>query len=52
MVAEKVQIYGAKITGRYICESKNWICSFLPMLLSKTLPEAEGNYPFHPSNAF
>ena len=24
----KFQIYGVKITGRYICEPKNWICSF------------------------
>ena len=38
MVAEKFQIYGVKITGKYICESKNWICSFLLMPPSKTLP--------------
>ena len=24
MVAEKFQIYSVKITGKYICESKDW----------------------------
>ena len=38
MVVEKFQIYGVKITGKYICESKNWICSFLLMAPSKNLP--------------
>ena len=59
MVADKFQIYGVKITGKYICESKSWICSFLLMPLSKTLPQffiiipqAEGNYPFLPNNVF
>ena len=37
MVAEKFQIYNVKITGRYICETKNWISSFLLMSPSKTL---------------
>ena len=53
MVVEKFQIYGVRITREYICESKNWICSFLLMPLSKNLPQvliittqAEGNYPF------
>ena len=35
MVAKKFQIHGVKITGKYTCESKNWIC--LPMVPSKTL---------------
>ena len=39
MVAEKFQIYDVKITGKYIYESKNWICSFLLMSPSKTLPQ-------------
>ena len=50
------QIHGVKITEKYIYESKNWICSFLLMPPSKTLPrflssllQAEWNYPF-PSN--
>ena len=53
MFAEKFQIYGIKVTGKYICESKNWICSFLLMYPSKTFPQvllispqAEGNYKF------
>ena len=29
MFAEKFQIHGVKITEKYICESKNSICSFL-----------------------
>ena len=40
MVAEKFQIYNVKKTGKYICESKNWICSFLLMAPSKTFPQA------------
>ena len=39
MVAEKFQIYGVKVTGKYICESKNLTCSFLLMPPSKTLPQ-------------
>ena len=27
MIVEKFQTNGVKITGKYICESKNWICS-------------------------
>ena len=56
MVAEKFQIYSVKITGKYICETKNWIYSFLFVPRSKTLPQvfiitpqAEGNYPFLPN---
>ena len=48
MVAENLRIYSVKITGKYICESKNLICSFLLMPPSKTFlqdfiitPEAE-----------
>ena len=63
MVAEKFQIYGVKITCKYICESKNWISSFLVIPPSKTLPQffiithphpfhAEGNYPFLPNSVF
>ena len=37
MVAETFQIYGVKITGKEICESKNWICSFLFMPPSNIL---------------
>ena len=29
VVEKKFQIYGVKITGRHICESKTYICSFL-----------------------
>ena len=62
MFAEKFQIHGVKITGKYICESKNSICSFLilhPPPKKKTSPrflslplKAEGNYPFSPNNVF
>ena len=52
-------IYGIKITGNNICESKNWICSFWLMLSNKTPPrgsyyppQAEGNYPFFPNCIF
>ena len=38
IVAENFQIHGVKITGKYICESKSWTCSFLLMPLSKNLP--------------
>ena len=31
MAVEKFQIYDINITGRYICESKSWICSYLLM---------------------
>ena len=41
MVAEKFQIYSVKIAGKYICELKNWICSFLLMPPIKTLPQAD-----------
>ena len=37
MVTEKFQIDGGKITGKYICDSKLWICSFLLMPPYKTL---------------
>ena len=30
MVAKKFQIDGVKITGKYICESKHWICLLMP----------------------
>ena len=36
MFVEKIQICNVKIAGKYICESKNWICSFLLIPLSKT----------------
>ena len=59
MVVENFQIYSVKITGKYICESKNWICSFLLMPTNNTLPQvliinlqAEGNYPFPQNNIF
>ena len=32
------------------CESKNWVFSFLLISPSETLPQAEGNYPFHPNS--
>ena len=47
---KKIQIYGVGITGRDIYEPKNWISSFLPIPPSQTLPQAEGNYPFHPTS--
>ena len=34
MVVEKFQIYSVKITDKYFCETKNWICSFLLMASS------------------
>ena len=44
---------------QYICESKNWICSFLIMPPSKTLSQvfiiilqADGNCPFLPNSVF
>ena len=39
MVAEKFQIHGVKVTVKCICESKNWICSFLLMSETKNLPQ-------------
>ena len=49
MVAEKFQIYGVKITGEYLLESKNFIFTHAPkqsspprFLLSPL--QAEGNY--------
>ena len=39
MVAEKFQIHDVKITGKCICESKSWTCSFLIMSLSKNRPQ-------------
>ena len=39
MVGEMFQIYGVKITGKYICESNNQrIYLVLPISLSKTFP--------------
>ena len=59
MVEEKFQTYGVKIAGKHIHQSKNELCSFLPMPLSKTLlqlfiiiPQAEGNYPFPLNSVF
>ena len=52
MFAAKYQIHGVKINRKYMCESKKWISSFLLMLLSKTLPETEGNYVFQPNSIF
>ena len=44
---------------QYICESKNWICSFLIMPPSKTFPQvfiiilqADRNCPFLPNSVF
>ena len=37
MIAKKFQIHGVKFTGKYIRESKNWICLLIPS--SKTLPQ-------------
>ena len=37
MVAKKFKIYGVKITRKCICESKNWICSFLLIPKQKSL---------------
>ena len=49
--------YGVKNTGKYICELKIWIWSFLLMPPSKTLiqvliisPEEERNFPFLADN--
>ena len=40
MVGEMFQIYGVKIIGKYICESKNQrIYLFLPISLSKTFSQ-------------
>ena len=49
---EKIRIYGVKITGRDICDPKNWIFLFLLNLPSKTLPQEEENYQFHPNSVF
>ena len=38
-VVEKFQILGVKITGKYICELKSWICLFLLMFPNKILPQ-------------
>ena len=59
VVAKKFQIYGVKITGKYICDTKSWICSFLPISPNKTspyvlisTPKAKGNYPFSLNRIF
>ena len=39
MVVEIFQIHGVKITGKYICKSKSWICSFLLLSLSKNISQ-------------
>ena len=46
LVVEKFHIYSVKITDKCIYESKNWICSFLLIPPSKTLPQADGSCPF------
>ena len=53
------QIHGVKITGKYICESKNRICSFLLMPVRKTLPQvfiittpSRRKLPIPPDKAF
>ena len=38
MFVEMFQIYDVKITGKYIYESKNWICSFLVEPQAKLSP--------------
>ena len=45
MVAEKFHIYSIKITGKYICEPKNWICSFLLMFPKQNSPPGFYHYP-------
>ena len=58
MIGQKFQIYGVKITGKYICESKKMnLFNFthdpsrtLPQVLTIS-PQAEGNYSF-PRTAF
>ena len=58
MFVEMFQIYGVKITGKYIYESKNWICSFLVEPQAKLspgfyhYPQTEGNYLFPPEQRF
>ena len=39
MVGDDFQVYGGKITGKCICESKNWIYSFLLYAPNKTRPQ-------------
>ena len=59
VIAKKFQIHGVKITGKYICESKNECVYFytcpqaklFPRFLSSPL-QAEGNYPFPQNNVF
>ena len=45
MVAEKFQILGVKITRKYICELKSWICLLL-LMPPKKITQVSGNYPF------
>ena len=60
MIAEKFQIYCAKITGKHICESKIlnlFILTHAPKqkLSSRflsSLLQADGNDPFLPANIF
>ena len=37
ILSQKFQIHCDKITGKQICELKNWLCSFLVMSPSKTI---------------
>ena len=55
MITEKLQIYGLKITGKNICESKKlnlFILTHVPKQLTSrflSLPlQVDGNYPFPP----
>ena len=58
LVVEKFHIYSVKITDKSIYESKNWICSFLLIPPSKTLPSFyhyppdRWELPFLPNSIF
>ena len=52
IVAEKFQIYGVKITGKYISESKKLNLFLFAHVSKENSPQAKGNFPFHPNSIF
>ena len=58
MIVEKFWIYGVQVTRKYICKSKNWICSFLlifivsPHAFLSCSPQVDGNYLFLLNSVF
>ena len=52
MVVEKFQIYAVKITGKYICESKNWMFIFTHALKQNSPLGFHQKLPILPEQRF